>query len=278
MRTDNKLNPFAAVALYGGLGLIVLAFLIVSGVANVNVWWNSAEGWARYVFTTIGIGAEGWGALGLLLMTRRFMQGQWLKAFICLALWLPAVAFNGYSTYRFFSIEGASISVAGAVDKTTLELAQNRIPEITRELDTIGVTRTPETITAERDQLPSSYRTRRAELNAELSTATRRATLETELAATRSTVLDKAGATAAPTDKAISDARIWIALVIWMEAVKALALWVMFGRVSPAKADEIEQAIEHQGQGTSVAPAASVGNSERVIYTPEGEERRIRAL
>ncbi|MEL7112058.1 MAG: hypothetical protein AAGK93_03825 [Pseudomonadota bacterium] len=281
MHLPGKLNPVAAILIYGGLGLVVLAFLGVSGVANVNVWWNSAEGWSRYVFTTIGVGAEIWGALGLLLMTRRFAQGQWLKALICFALWTPAVAFNGYSTYRFFVIEGAQVAGTDETAKTALELAEDRIPEITTELSAIGVTRTPEAITAERDQLPENYRTRRAELNAELATAERRTRLEDELAQSRATVLANASADTTPSETTISDNRVWIALVIWMEAIKALALWVMFGRTGslrePAEGvyEEEEPELPENPQEALLSARAA---AERVIVTPSGEERRVRVL
>ncbi|MEO1308718.1 MAG: hypothetical protein AAFV38_12555, partial [Pseudomonadota bacterium] len=81
MAAAGKLHPLAAALIYGGLGVIVLGLIAVSTIANVTVWWNSAEGWHRYVFSAIGVAAEGWGALGLVLMTRRAAQGQWLRAF-----------------------------------------------------------------------------------------------------------------------------------------------------------------------------------------------------
>lgn len=283
--SSGKLNPFAAFLMYAGLGLVVLSFLVISGIANVNVWWNSAEGWNRYVFTTIAIGAEAWGALGLLLLTLRFAQRQWLKAFICLALWIPSVGFNGYSTYRYFTIQTAEVGLDGAGASTALKLAQDRIPEITTELDTIGVTRTPEAITLERDQLPNNYRTRRSELEAELATANRRAALEEELKGARQTVLDNAGADMTPETKTISDGRIWIALVIWMEAIKALALWVMFGRTEkPRKAAEEQNALPEPEtqeivETAPTAPAiAEIDENSRVVEGPDGTKRVIRAV
>lgn len=276
MKTKS-LNPIASVLLYGGLGLIVLSFVIVSGIANVAVWWNSAEGWAKYVFTTIGIGAEGWGALGLLLLTRRFTQGQWLKALICLALWLPAVGFNGYSTYRFFNGASSNVSQLEATEKTALDLANTRIAEITGELEVIGVTRASEAIKNERDQLPENYRTKRGQLDAELATAERRETLEAELAEKRATVLANAGADVAESSS-ITDYRILIALVIWMEAIKALALWVMFGRVErKEEAQEVEEGAMVP-QSVESRPEAPETDKGRIVIGPEGEERKIRVI
>lgn len=261
MTIHGKMNPVAAFFLYGLMGLIVISFVIISGIANVNVWWNSAEGWARYVFTTVGIGAEGWGALGLLLLSRRLFQRQWLKALICFALWVPAVGFNGYSTYRFFVIEGSAVNVTGETEKTAKTLAETRIEEITGELVVIGVTRTPEAIKTERDALPENYRTKRGQLNAELSTAERRTSLETELAEHRQTVLDKAGADIAPGEKAISNGNIWIALIIWMEAIKALALWVMFGRTDRREAGQGALPVPNDETFEDIAPGAPVADS-----------------
>lgn len=284
MTIHGKMNPFAAFLMYGGLGLIVLSFVVISGIANVNVWYNSAEGWARYVFTVVGIGAEGWGALGLLLLSRRWFQRQWLKALICFALWVPAVGFNGYSTYRFFVIEGSAVNVTGETEKTALNLAEDRIPEITSELSIIGVTRTPEAITAERDQLPENYRTKRAELNAELATAERRTLLETELAEKRQIVLDKAGADLNPGEKTISNANIWIALIFWMEAIKALALWVMFGRTEPRRSEEgalpvpSEETFEEVAPGAPVPPVAQETPGQRVITDGDGNQRLVRVV
>lgn len=275
MTIHGKMNPFAAFLMYGGLGLIVLSFVVISGIANVNVWYNSAEGWARYVFTVVGIGAEGWGALGLLLLSRRLFQRQWLKALICFALWVPAVGFNGYSTYRFFVIEGSAVSITGATEKTAKSLAENRIEEITSELAIIGVTRTPEAIKTERDALPENYRTKRGQLNAELSTAERRTSLEVELAEKRQILLDKAGADLDPGAKTISNENIWIALIFWMEAIKALALWVMFGRTDRREAGQgalqvpEQELIEDAAPGAPMAPetAEAAGEGERkVVY------------
>lgn len=277
MPAPKKLHPIASFFLYGGLFLIVASFVGVSGVANVSVWWNSAEGWAQYVFTTIGIGAEGWGALGLLLLTIRYAQRQWLKAFICFALWVPAVGFNGYSTYRFFVGAGSEVQQTGEVGKTELQLANDRIAEITGELEVIGVTRTSEAITAERDKLPENYRTKRAELGAELATAERRETLEAELEEKRAAVLANAGADIAE-DGSISNKEILIALVIWMEAIKALALWVMFGR--PGRAGEASRGVveDFQSEPGNLAPGAPVDDHRYVIEGPDGEERQIRVI
>ncbi|MEM6898657.1 MAG: hypothetical protein AAF583_02640 [Pseudomonadota bacterium] len=264
MTIHGKMNPVAAFLMYGGLGIIVLSFVIISGIANVNVWYNSAEGWARYVFTVVGIGAEGWGALGLLLLSRRLFQQQWLKAFVCFALWVPAVGFNGYSTYRFFVIEGSAVNVTGEAEKTAKTLAETRIEEITAELDVIGVTRTPEAIKTERDALPENYRTKRGLLNAELSTAERRTSLEAELAGHRQTVLDKAGADIAPGAKAISHNEIWILLIVWMEAVKCLAIWVMFGRTDGRRAGQGALTVPTDQTFENAAPGAPVSNSEAV--------------
>lgn len=272
-----KLNPIASFFLYGGLFLIVIALVGVSGVANVAVWWNSAEGWAQYVFTTIGVSAEGWGALGLLLLTIRFAERQWLKAFICFALWVPAVGFNGYSSYRFFVGAGSAVEQTGEVGKTELQLANDRIEEITGELDVIGVTRTSEAITAERDKLPENYRTKRSELGAELATAERREALEAELETKRATVLANAGADVAKSGS-ISDNWILVALVIWMEAIKALALWVMFGR--PGRSGEASGSVgeEFHSEPGNLAPGAPVDDGTYVIEGPDGEERQIRVI
>ena len=267
--------------MYGGLGLIVLAFVIISGIANVNVWYNSAEGWASYVFTVVGIGAEGWGALGLLLLSRRLFQRQWLKALICFALWVPAVGFNGYSTYRFFVVEGAAVNITGETEKTALSLAENRIDEITSELAIIGVTRTPEAIKNERDALPQNYRTKRGQLDAELSTAERRTSLEAELAEKRQVVLDKAGADMNPGAKTISNENIWIALIFWMEAIKALALWVMFGRTEPRKSEQGAlpvPEVETEPEAPETAPVAAETPGQRVIVDGDGNERLVRVV
>ncbi|MEO1322844.1 MAG: hypothetical protein AAFV59_07545 [Pseudomonadota bacterium] len=281
MTIHGKMNPVAAFFLYGGLGLIVLSFVVISGIANVNVWYNSAQGWARYVFTVVGIGAEGWGALGLLLLSRRLFQRQWLKALICFALWVPAVGFNGYSTYRFFVIEGSAVNITGETEKTALSLAEDRIEEITSELTIIGVTRTPEAIRSERDQLPENYRTRRGELDAELATAERRTSLETELAENRQTVLEKAGADLDPGEKTISNENIWIALIFWMEAIKALALWVMFGRTEGRKTEEGALPVPTEETPSEVAPGAPVvadTPAQRVITDGDGKQRLVRVV
>ena len=277
MPAPRKLHPIAGFLFYGGLGLIVLSFVAVSGVANVSVWWSSAAGWAQYVFTTIGIGAEGWGALGLLLLTMRFAQRQWLKAFICFALWMPAVGFNGYSTYRFFVGAGSEVQQTGEVEKTTLQIANDRIGEITNELEVIGVTRTSGAIMAERDLLPANYKTRRAELGAELATAERRETLESELEEKRADVLGNAGADVAETGN-ISDNRILVALVIWMEAIKALALWVMFGRSQ--RPGETSTGIDEDfsAESRNRASGAPLGENTYVIEGADGEERKIRVI
>lgn len=276
MTIHGKMNPFAAFLMYGGLGLIVLSFVVISGIANVNVWYNSAEGWARYVFTVVGIGAEGWGALGLLLLSRRLFQRQWLKALICFALWMPAVGFNGYSTYRFFVIEGSAVSITGETEKTAKSLAEDRITEITSELTIIGVTRTPEAITNERDALPENYRTRRGQLDAELSTAERRIELEGELATNRAIVLNNAGADISPGEKTISNENIWIALIFWMEAIKALALWVMFGRTEPRKsgqgaldaetAENTEEAAPEPSEAIFEGEWDETDDQQKVVY------------
>jgi len=281
MTIHGKMNPIAAFFLYGGLGLIVLAFVVISGIANVNVWYNSAEGWARYVFTVVGVGAEGWGALGLLLLSRRLFQRQWLKALICFALWVPAVGFNGYSTYRFFVIEGSAVNITGETEKTAKSLAEDRIEEITSELAIIGVTRTPEAIIVERDQLPENYRTKRSQLNAELATAERRTSLESELAEKRSIVLNNAGADLNPGAKTISNANIWIALIFWMEAIKALALWVMFGRTDGRKTDESAlEAPEPQEEPETIpeAPVAVESATKRIITDGDGNQRLVRVV
>lgn len=274
------LHPLAAFALYGGLCLIVLAFLVISGVANVSIWWDSAQGWNRYVFTALGIGAEGWGALGLLLLTRRYGQGQYLKALIAFALWLPAVAFNGYSTYRYFNASGSAVVATVETQAAILDLSETRIPELTAEIEAIGFTRTPAEITAERDGLPENYRTRRAALDAELSKAQRRADLVTELATVRATKIETTGANANET-KALTDWRILVALVIWMEAVKALGLWVIFGRSQTASEARTEalQENEPEAQTHEETPqGVNLGAGEREIFTPEGERRVVRVL
>ncbi|MEL6243939.1 MAG: hypothetical protein AAFQ21_16360 [Pseudomonadota bacterium] len=285
MHLPVKLNPIAALCLYGGLALVVLSFLIVSGVANIVVWWNSAEGWARYVFTTVGLGAEVWGALGLLLMTLRFFQGQWLKGAICAALWLPALAFNGYSTYRFFVIQGAEIAQEGEIDQTAQSLAQSALAALEVERASViarndgTVPRPLETIDAAYSHLdPDRNPVNMARKGTEEGLRREYNRIQGEIAAQRAILLDKAGADLAPGEKTISDNRVWIGLVAWMEAIKALALWVMFGRTGRP-----QDAVSEVTTQTTDEPVAALlddptPTNVRLIRGPDGEERQVRVL
>lgn len=267
--TKRKMSLPIAILFYGMLGLVVAAFLIVSGIANVVVWWDSAQGWNRYVFSVIGIGSEAWGAFGLLLMTRRFSERDIARGLCALLLWLPAVGFNGYSTYRYFTIEGSDKAAIVEIDRTRNSQADDRIVEITTELEAIGVTRTPTAIRQERDNLPNNYRTRRAELSAELSTAERRATLENELATVRETVVDTAGVATATGANALTDWRVLTALVIWMEAIKALALWVIAGKTERKERQDRQVkptvANENLEQSSVVETATSTGKVVKLL-------------
>ena len=279
MAGSGKLHPVAAFFLYGLLGLVVISFMVVSGIANVSVWWNSASGWTQYVFASIGIGAEIWGALGLVVLTRRFVQRHWLKGLVALALWLPAVGFNGYSSYRFFILEGAAIQGEATTTRTALQIANDRIEEITTELATIDEVRASEAIRAERDALPENYRTRRAELSAELGQAERKEALESELAEQRQTKLDNATAQNAPESKGMTDGKIIAALVIWMEAVKALALWVIAGRVeapqnAPQNAKKEKRAPRPRNRENAAPEAPEADN----VHILEPERKAVRYL
>ena len=63
-----------------------------------------------------------------------------------------------------------------------------------------------------------------------------------------------------------------------MEAIKALALWVMFGRTSPDTDPQEEFSSDEQGQGATTPLEVSADNVERIDFTADGEERRIRML
>ena len=268
-------NPTALVF---GLSLVlVVALLVVSTVANVAVWWNSAEGWHRYVFSAIGIAAEGWGALGLVLLTLRAAQGQWLKAAICFLLWLPAVGFNGYSSYRYFMIEGASAEVGVVESQTLASQADERISEITQRINALAVTRTAEAIRAELIPMPENRVTRRSQLAAELANAEEVARLETERANLRTQKLNTVGATVQPEEATLSESWVLAALVIWMEAMKAFALWVLFGRAKPVERES--------GAGEGAAPELVEtppepldGQRTRIIAGPDGTQRVVRLL
>lgn len=289
MHVPGKLNPVASFILFGGALAIVLAFLVVSGIANISVWWNSAEGWNRYVFSTIGIGAEGWGAIGLVLMVRRWAQGQWSRALIALLLWIPAVGFNGYSTYRYFAIEGSDKAVIAQQEATKADITASQIAKYQADLEVIGVTRSPETIQAQIDSLnPDRYRTLTRQLQGELDLAKQRVDLEAKLEAAQNTSIETAGASQDVGEGAITDWRIIAALVVWMECVKALGLVVVFGKSeqpaktatktrTPRKTQTLAIPANETAPVSKPAPEPiTAGPGHRVVRGPDGQERVLK--
>ena len=270
-----KLHPFAAFVIFGGVSLVVLAFMAVSGFANVNVWWNSATGWAQYIFATVGVGAELVGAVGLIVLVYNFAHGHWLKGLVALALWVPAVGFNGYSSYRYFTSEGAIVMGEGVTEKTALILAETRVSEITSELAAIGEVRASSAIRAERDALPENYKSKRAALSAELGQAERKEALEAELATHRQTVLDKAAVSVQPDTKALTAPEIVFALVLWMEAMKALGLWVISGRMDARTEAKAEKKADLAHVPEKRAPEPPMGDNVHVLMKEDGRQVRV---
>jgi hypothetical protein len=278
MTSAQKLHPVAAVIVFGLSLLLVAALLVVSTVANVAVWWNSAEGWHRYVFSVIGIASEGWGALGLVLLTLRAAQGQWLKAAVCFALWLPAVGFNGYSSYRYFMIEAAASEVGTLESQTKAGQADARIEELTKRIDALGVTRAADAVKAELDLTPENRVTKRSQLAAELANAETAAKLEAEREGWRTAKLETIGATVKPAEASMSVEWVLAALVLWMEAMKAVALWVLFGRTKGAAVAAPEVAQPKADALGEAAPEIVESHGTRIIEGPDGARRVVRLL
>ncbi|MEO1178497.1 MAG: hypothetical protein AAFV87_15430, partial [Pseudomonadota bacterium] len=212
-------------------------------------------------------------------------QGQWLRAFVALLLWLPAVGFNGYSSYRYFVIEGSEVAAEQVQSTTELAQARTRDAELTIDIDAIGPTRAPAAIQAEIDGLPENYITARRELTAELAESERRAGLVAQREIARAVILAGAGAETAPDEAALTDAWILGALVIWMEAIKALALWIIFGRVQPRQSVQDEREGETAPEAPQMpvaviteAPAPELGDGEQVIVGYDGKPRIMRVV
>lgn len=250
--TSGRMHPVASFIVYGaGVGL-VLALLVLTTYANISVWFGSATGHDRYVFGVSGLVFEIWGAIGLIIALHQMaIPGATHKArgMAALALWFPAVLFNAYTTQRYFAIENSEKAGVVVTDQTLATQSRSKITELEAELASIGLVRTPQEVIAERDVLPNNYRTRRRELTAELGRAERRAEVMADLETARENQLASVGSSVASAHVTVDAGKILTGLGIWIEAFKALGLWILLGsRAANASARDAER-VPQTGQG-----------------------------
>ncbi len=186
--------------------LVILAFVLVSAYANFDTWTEGKQGDAFAIFGTVGIGSEILGAI-LLMFAIRLLFSKHLvfiaAALPVLGLWGLCVSVNANASWEYFvskdgeqarqleAQQAATLNASAASARSTkLQIKQDRIAEIQSELEVLAIGRTPATIQAELNKLPTNYKTKRGQLKGELEAAQYRADLVAEITTLRSEVVN----------------------------------------------------------------------------------------
>lgn len=225
--------------LFGGAFLVLVGLIILSGVANISVWWATGEGWRQYWYTGVGLACEIWAALGLVIITSRFVRGEWFRGAIAVGLWIPAVAFNAYTVHRFLETDGDTAAIAAVQSQANRQLIETEVGDLERRITAANVTRSVAAIEAELALVPDSRLTQRRALTEELQRARDVDGWSRDLSTKRQTLASTAAVTVDTKADKFSGDYILAGMAIWIEAMKALCLFVLRGRVreKPAPAD-----------------------------------------
>lgn len=228
---------------------IVLATLGLSlwAVTSVQLMSRPPEDLTRWWYAAVFFICELWVALGLTLMLRQFQNRAWLSAALALIVWIPALGLSALQESRFHIMLDQKLEAARTPDLVQHEHATARIAELTKALSAMTPPRRSQTaVSAELQryqQQPNTYRTRIANLTAELADAQAYQRLIAQIDAQRT--IEQSTAKLAKEDITpkklsqsftvpwlkweVSDqATIWL-LIGWMMLVKAVGLHLLIG-------------------------------------------------
>jgi hypothetical protein len=218
-------------ALFGSAGLVLIALILLSGAANIVVWWMTGEGWTRFWYTGVGLACEIWAALGLVIITSRFVRGEWARGAIAVALWIPAVAFNAYTVHRFLEMGDETHERAAITLQADRSILQQEITDLQQRIDAANITRSIAAIETELSLAPPEATQLRRRLSTELQLARDVEGWRTQVTTKRQQLAQGAGAAHAGVSDRLNNEGIMIGMAIWIEAMKALCLFVLRGRV-----------------------------------------------
>ena len=236
-------------ALFGSAGLVLVALIVLSGAANIVVWWMTGEGWTRFWYTGVGLACEIWAALGLVIITSRFVRGEWARGAIAVALWLPAVAFNAYTVHRFLEMGDETHERAAITLQADRAILEQDIADLQSRIEAANVTRSIAAIETELALVPETATTATRRLSAELQLARDVEAWRAQVSAKRAELAQGAGAAHAGVSDRLNNEWIMGAMAIWIEAMKALCLFVLRGRVRARAPNDALRRLTPNGGG-----------------------------
>ncbi len=308
-------------SLLQGIGKVVfylIGYAVVFGLAGLSIWAvamvqlaSRPEGdFMRYWYLTAFVALEVWVVIGLTVGALRAKQGAWLASFIAIAIWVPALGLSAMQESRFHVLFDSKIEAVAAPELAKRESALKRVAELEGEIAALTKpTRSVTAIEAEHSRYktrPNYYRTKNAELLAELEAVKAYKVKTDELASHRQIVIDTASLAAENLDAkkvgqtftvpligwtVSSDFTVWL-LIATMMAIKALGPWLLFGSTlrgetttSEHESDVIDEVTPHsEAQVSHVSADVPVqepdGDNVQWIYAEredsDGNKRMVR--
>ncbi|MEM9571848.1 MAG: hypothetical protein AAF996_10290 [Pseudomonadota bacterium] len=254
----------------GKVVFYLIGYAVILGLAGLSIWAvgmvqlaSRPEGdFMRYWYLTAFVAMEVWVVIGLTVGALRAKQGALLASFIAIAIWVPALGLSAMQESRFHVLFDSKIDAGAAPELARRENALKRIVELEDEIAAlVKPTRSVTAIEAEYNRYkarPNYYRTKNAELLAELEAAKAYKVKTDELARHRQVVIDTAGLAAENLDakkvgqtfnvpligwSVSSDFTVWL-LIATMMAIKSLGPWLLFGSTLRAMPTRSEQECE----------------------------------
>ncbi len=215
-------------------GLAIIASSFISGLANIYAWKSAAGEGIIFGFLpkstaniVLGSVSEIVGVCGLIVCVMCYRASNRLAALVALTLTLSASGFNGYSSFRYFTIvaqdkvEDVSREIEQRNDNTT------EIEALQDELKAIGSQRPTATIQQQIDSLPVNRITRRDELLDERGWAERAEKLQDEIEALQTQQIAGSAVDQEANKELVKDDNVWMFAAVFLEAFKLLGFWLL---------------------------------------------------
>jgi hypothetical protein len=226
-------SRWGAGLVFGSAGLVVVGLTGFSIAANIFVWWaTGADLFNRLLFTGVGFAAEIWGFLGLIIITTRWVRGEWLRAGLAVALWVPAIFFNAFTIHRFLEMSDQTHQRAAVEMKASRDLVGQEITDLQQRIDAAAVTRSITAIETELALVPEESTRRIRALSEELQRARDVDAWRQTIATKRRQLAASAGDAGGHEAEQLGNEWIKTAIAIWIEAMKVFGLWVLRGRIA----------------------------------------------
>lgn len=251
-------SRWGAGLIFGSAGLVIVGLTGFSIAANIFVWWmTGADLFNRLLFTGVGFAAEIWGFLGLIIITTRWVRGEWFRAALAVALWIPAICFNAFTIHRFLEMSDETHQRAAIEMQASRDLVIQDITDLQQRIDAAAVTRSLAAIETELALVPPEATRRIRALEEERQRARDVEEWRASIAAKRQQLVASAGDASGHSAEQLGNEWIKTAIAIWIEAMKVFGLWVLRGRIARR---------EEQGATTpapdTLAPVTPITNPE----------------